>query len=66
MRMQPCDAYVPIDQSSLVPWMPIPSPRPMKRAFSGLSHAPPGIVRPAYEPAHGRFGAVHAGLTWRL
>ena len=26
-RMQPCDAFFPIDEGSSVPWMRIPSPR---------------------------------------
>ena len=44
MRMQPCDAREPIDQSSAVPWMPTPSAIPSQRAFSGLFGAPPGMT----------------------
>ena len=63
MRMQPCEARLPIDQSSPVPWMPTPLTIPIQRAFSGLEALPPGVVEPASSPAHGEFGAVQAGLT---
>ena len=63
MRMQPCDAREPIDQSWPVPWMPTPLAIPIQRALSGLSALPPGDGCPRSSPAHGEFGAVQAGLT---
>jgi lipoprotein-anchoring transpeptidase ErfK/SrfK len=36
MRMHPCDARVPIDHGSDVPWMPTPPTIPSQRALSGL------------------------------
>ena len=32
MRMQPCEAAVPIEPGSPVPWMPTPSTMPIQRA----------------------------------
>ena len=63
MRMQPCDARVPIDQLSAVPWIPTPSAMPSQRALSGLFGAPPGITWPCSEPAQSEFGTCQAGLT---
>ena len=56
MRMHPCDALVPIDQSSDVPWIPTPSPRPSQRALIGSRGSLAGIVCPASEPAQELFG----------
>ena len=58
IRMQPCDAREPIDQSSEVPWMPTPSAIPSQRALSGLFGAPPGMTWPWRLPAHAEFGHV--------
>ena len=63
MRMQPCDARVPMDQGCPVPWMPTPPARPIQRALSGLSAAPPATLWPASSPAHGELGAVQVGFT---
>ena len=46
MRMQPCEARLPIDQSSPVPWMPTPSVMPIHRAFSGFRSARPASWNP--------------------
>ena len=62
MRMQPCDAAVPIEDRLAVPWKPTPSPSAMNAALSGLRGSPGGIVWPASSPAHGRLGACQAGL----
>ena len=61
--MQPCEARVPIDQSSAVPWMPTPLAIPSQRARSGLFGAPPGMTWPASDPAHALLGTCQAGLT---
>src|SRR4051812_3212053 len=61
MRMQPCDAAWPIDQSSDVPWMPAPSQKPIQRDLIGSS-GPGGMTRPARSPAHALFGTCHDGL----
>ena len=66
MRMQPCDARVPIDHGSPVPWIPTDPSTPIQRALSGLFAAPPPTYWPAISPAHGEFGAVHVGLTCLL
>ncbi len=63
MRMQPCDARVPIDHGSPVPWIPTPPLTPIQRALSGLFQAPPPTCWPAISPAQGEFGAVQVGLT---
>ena len=63
MRMQPCEARLPIEYSCEVPWMPTPPVMPIQRARSGLEATPPGVVVPASSPAHGELGAVQAGLT---
>src|SRR5215210_7864265 len=63
IRMQPCDARLPIEYSCEVPWIPTPLVIPIQRARSGFDAAPPGVVVPASSPAHGEFGAVQAGLT---
>src|SRR3954447_16630701 len=63
IRMQPCEARVPIEPGSPVPWMPTPFATPIQRAFSGFSEEPPATVSLRYAPAHGLFGAVHGGLT---
>ena len=66
MRMQPCDARLPIEYSCEVPWMPTPPAIPIHRARSGFAAEPPGVVVPASSPAQGEFGAVQAGLTCLL
>jgi hypothetical protein len=66
MRMQPCDARLPIEYSCEVPWMPTPLAIPIQRARRGFEAEPPGVVVPASSPAHGEFGAVQAGLTCLL
>ena len=59
MRMQPCDAAVPMDQSCGVPWMPTDGVlRPIHRVPSGLSG--PGGTGSA-PAAHGEGGGVHVG-----
>ena len=63
MRMQPCEARVPMDHGWPVPWIPTPPASPIQRAFSGLLAAPPATDRPASSPAHGEFGAVQTGFT---
>ena len=62
MRMQPCDARLPIDHGCPVPWMPTPLTIPIQRALSGFD-APARDLLPASSPAHGEFGAVQVGLT---
>ena len=42
MRMQPCDARLPIEYSCEVPWMPTPPAIPIQRARSGFAAEPPG------------------------
>ena len=59
--MQPCDAAVPIDQISSVPWMPAPSKKPSQRALIG-SAGPGGMTWPARAPAHELSGTCHDGL----
>ena len=44
MRMQPCDAALPIEASSAVPWIPSPPKKPIQRALSGFSGTPPGMT----------------------
>lgn len=66
MRMHPCDARVPIDASSPVPWKPTPFVTPIQRAFSGLAAEPPWTVVPCSSPAHAEFGTDHVGLTCLL
>ena len=63
MRIQPCDARVPIDPSSPVPWMPTPLAIPIQRALRGLAALPPVTVVPASSPAQGLFGTDQVGLT---
>src|SRR5215210_1548171 len=63
MRMQPCEARVPIVQGSPVPWMPTPPVMPSQRALSGFSADPPGTTSLRYAPAQGWSGADQAGLT---
>ena len=46
IRMQPCEARVPIEPRSAVPWIPMPPRSPSQRALRGLSGEPPGIVCP--------------------
>src|SRR5262249_2260472 len=41
IRMQPCDAALPIDSGMPVPWMPTPLTMPIQRALSGFSAEPP-------------------------
>src|SRR5204862_4915612 len=62
MRMQPCDAEVPTVHSSLVPWIPMPSPSAMSQARSGLRGSPGGKVWPWYGYAQEALGAVHDGF----
>ena len=66
MRMQPCEARVPIDQSWPVPWMPTPFAMPIQRAFSGLAAVPPcTVVLVMAAQGGGRilpFAPVSAGL----
>ena len=67
MRMQPCDARVPIEQSWPVPWMPTLPETPIQRALSGFAALPPPTVVPASSPAHGLFGTDQTGsicLLW--
>ena len=66
MRMQPCEARLPIEYSCDVPWIPTPLTIPIQRARSGFAALPPGVVVPASSPAHGELGAVQAGLTCLL
>ena len=63
MRMQPCEAWLPIVHGCPVPWMPTDPATPIQRALSGLSIAPPATCCPAISPAHGEFGAVQVGST---
>ena len=63
MRMQPCDAAVPIEYSAAVPWIPTPPTIPSHRALRGFSALPPSTTSLRYAPAHGSSGALHAGLT---
>ena len=63
MRMQPCDAGVPIEPVWSVPWMPTPLTMPIQRAFSGFADEPPGTVSLANAPAHGLFGTLQVGFT---
>ena len=44
MRTQPCEAALPSEARSAVPWKPTEPLKPIQRALSGLSGAPPGIV----------------------
>jgi hypothetical protein len=62
MRMQPCEARLPIDHGSEVPWIPIAPPSDMKITRSGLRGSPGGIVWPARLPAHALFGTCQAGF----
>jgi hypothetical protein len=68
MRMQPCEALVPSEPTSEVPWMPAPPKMPIQRAFSGFS-GPGGITWPARSPAQSLCGTCHDGSTclfWML
>jgi hypothetical protein len=60
MRMQPCEAAVPIDPELYVPWIPTPPMfRPIQRVPSGLP-GPGGMgCAPA---AQGWFGGYHQGF----
>ena len=60
MRMQPCEAAVPIEPSSGVPWMPTAGADvPIQRVPSGLP-APGGIGSRPF--AHGEFGGIQVGF----
>src|SRR5690242_12984656 len=61
IRMQPCDARVPMEDEIGVPCMPMPGADvPIQRVPSGL-FTPGGIgPRPA---AHGELGGNHVGFT---
>src|SRR5580765_2264962 len=60
MRMQPCEAEYPIEESDGVPWMPTPgADRPIHRVPSGL-FGPGGI---GFWPcAQGELGGYHHGF----
>ena len=60
MRMQPCEAAVPIEPELYVPWMPTPPMfRPIQRVPSGLP-GPGGI---GWAPAaQGWLGGYHQGF----
>ena len=66
MRMHPCDARVPIEPLSPVPWMPTPLTIPIQRALSGFAALPPATDEPPSSPAHGLLGTDHVGLTCLL
>src|SRR3954452_17161186 len=63
MRTHPCDARVPIEPDSAVPWMPTPLTIPIQRAFSGFCAEPPGTVSFRSAPAHGLSGTFQVGFT---
>ena len=46
MRMQPCEARLPIEYSCEVPWMPTPPAIPIQRARSGFARRAAGRRRP--------------------
>ena len=57
--MQPCEAALPSESTSEVPWKPTPSVIPIQRAFSGFSAVPPATVVPPSSPAQGELGTLH-------
>ena len=65
IRMQPWEAALPSEPTSLVPWIPAPAKNPIHRAWRGLS-GPGGITSPARSPAQSESGTYQVGLTCLL
>ena len=66
MRMQPCEARLPIDHSCDGPVDADAAGDPHPARPQRVRGAPPASSCPASSPAHGEFGAVQAGLTCLL
>src|SRR5215208_8495983 len=62
IRTQPCDARLPSEPMSLVPWKPTDPEIPTQRATSGFCGEPPGIVLPAIDPAQSESGTCQTGF----